>query len=100
MADPRQSSARRTDAVRACVFLACPIVTALPGYRAITGFLGLAEDLTRVVCPSASSVTLTDTGSYTIFYERRSTVDGQVFDTPESLEGTPPLPILGEGYRW
>lgn len=87
MVDPRQSTVRRTDLIAAAAGIGCLLVAALLGYRAVTGFLGLTDDLIRVVVPDTVDITLTSTGRYTIFYEHRSTVDGRVFNTPETLEG-------------
>ncbi|HUG16822.1 MAG TPA: hypothetical protein VMM78_17580 [Thermomicrobiales bacterium] len=87
MVEPAQRSLRRTDLIAAAIFIAAAVVAGLLGYRAITGFLGLTDDLTRVVVPGATEITFTETGDYTIFYEHRSTHDGRVFRTPQTLEG-------------
>lgn len=87
MATQRESAIRRTDLIAAVVAIICLLVASLLGYRAVTGFLGLADDLTRVVVPGTVDLTLESSGDYTIFYEHRSQVDGRAFNTPESLEG-------------
>jgi hypothetical protein len=56
----------------------------------VFGLLGLGDDLERVVVPGAERVELSETGTYTVFYEYESTVDGQQFSTGQSV---PPLAI-------
>ena len=44
----------------------------------LTAFIG---DLRQVVVPGTAELALTQTGEHTIYHERRSVVDGQVYDT-------------------
>lgn len=84
---PERVSTRRTDLMAVGVILAATLIAALLAYSAISGFLGLSDDLTRVIVPGTSEITLSESGDYTIFYEYRSTVDGRGFSTPDTLEG-------------
>lgn len=82
-----RTSRQRNYAIAAGIFAVGLLVAGLLGYRFVTGLLGLTDDLQQVVVPGTTELMLEETGSYTIFYEYRSTVDGRVFRTPESVSG-------------
>ena len=50
-------------------------------YFVIHRVSGLTDRLVQVVVPGQASLTLNETGSYTIFHEYRSVVDGKVYST-------------------
>jgi hypothetical protein len=43
---------------------------------------GIADGMMRVVVPGEAELRLNQAGTYTIFHEHRSTLDGRVYDTP------------------
>jgi hypothetical protein len=47
----------------------------------------IGENLTQVVVPGKSQLTLSKPGKYTIFYEHRSVVDNKVYSTSRDLSG-------------
>jgi len=50
---------------------------------AFRGIFGLTDDFQRVVLPGRGEVRLASPGTYTVFYEHRSVVDGRVYATGE-----------------
>lgn len=50
-------------------------------YFVIHRVSGLTDRLVQVVVPGQASLTLNETGSYTIFHEYQSVVDGKVYST-------------------
>jgi hypothetical protein len=52
----------------------------------VTRIGGTADRMMRLVVPGEAELRLTQTGTYTIFHEYRSTLDGRVYDTP-SVDG-------------
>jgi hypothetical protein len=53
----------------------------------VSGLAGFIGELRQVVVPGTAELALTETGEYTIFHERRSVVDGQVYDTGDTPAG-------------
>jgi hypothetical protein len=51
-----------------------------------TRLSGTADRMMRVVVPGEAELRLNQPGTYTIFHEYRSTLDGRVYDTP-SIDG-------------
>ncbi len=51
------------------------------------GISGIEEKLTRVVVPGEETITLTEAGTYTVFHEHQSVVDGKTYSNPPTLEG-------------
>jgi hypothetical protein len=49
----------------------------------VFGILGLGDDLNRIVAPGSEEVELTDSGSYTVFYEYESRVGSTYYSTDE-----------------
>lgn len=47
----------------------------------VLGVLGVADGLERVVIPTGGAVTLAEPGTYTVFYEHKSVVGGQHYNT-------------------
>jgi len=65
-------------------------VVLLAGVAACTyliwhGLTTLDEDLTLVTAPGTHTLTFDEPGTYFIFYEHESIVDGRAFSTPEKL---------------
>jgi len=48
----------------------------------LTGLSGMNDGLTQVVAPGVVDLDLTEDGTYTIFHEYRSVIDGQVYSSP------------------
>jgi hypothetical protein len=48
---------------------------------------GLIDNLTRVIIPGKTEITLSEPGTYTIFYEYESVVGNKVYSTAEALSG-------------
>lgn len=48
---------------------------------------GLIESLTRVIVPGKTEITLSEPGTYTIFYEYQSVLGNKVYFTGEALSG-------------
>lgn len=51
------------------------------------GLFGLGDDLERMIAPGSEQFELSDTGTYTIYYEYRSRIDGTDYDTDQSTPG-------------
>ena len=51
-----------------------------------TRLSGATDRMMRLVVPGEAELRLNQTGTYTIFHEYRSTLDGRVYDTP-SIDG-------------
>lgn len=48
---------------------------------------GLIDNLTRVIVPGKVEITISDAGTYTIFYEYQSVLDNKVYSSREDLSG-------------
>jgi len=48
---------------------------------------GLIDNLTRVIVPGKAEITLSDPGTYTIFYEYQSVLDNKLYSSREDLSG-------------
>lgn len=57
------------------------------GYSFYTTLTGMTDSLVQVVVPGSRALTLSQTGTYTVFYERQSVVGNKVYSTGESLSG-------------
>ncbi len=68
------------------IFFVGVVVAIILVVLSIRHFNNLTHSFTRVVAPGTATVQLTKTGTYTIFYEYQSQVDGQTYSTAE----TPP----------
>ena len=53
----------------------------------VTGIVHLTDSLTQVVVPGHVDLTLTQPGTYTIFLEKNSVVNGRIYSTSESVNG-------------
>jgi len=61
--------------------------TALAGVVAYTRLNGLAGELAQVVVPGETNLTLSQAGTYTVYLERESVVDGVVYTTSGDVQG-------------
>ncbi len=73
------------------IFVAGLAVTGVLVVISVTHFQRLSHSFIRVVAPGTSTVQLEKRGTYTVFYEYQSQVDGQTFSTGE----TPPNLTVG-----
>lgn len=48
---------------------------------------GLVENLTRVIVPGGADLTLSEPGTYTIFYEYQTVIDDEFYSTGETQSG-------------
>ena len=53
----------------------------------VTGILHLTDSLTQVIVPGQTELTLTQSGTYTIFLEENSVVNGRVYSATRSISG-------------
>jgi len=77
---------------RAGYFLAAILLLAgvgAAGWLGWSGFVALQDSLTRFVVPGATELTLANPGTYTIFHEAESVVDGRLY----SAQGIPGLRV-------
>ena len=51
----------------------------------LTGLTGLATDMTQMVLPGEHELELSEAGTYTVFHEYKSVVDGKVYSTAGDL---------------
>jgi hypothetical protein len=65
------------------------------GYLLYDGITSLTEELTRVVVPSESSIALDKAGTWTVFHESPSILDGRTFNAPFPDGAT--VTLVGEG---
>lgn len=68
------------------------VVLALSGcglfvYFLVGGIFHLADHLTQVVVPGQAELALAQTGTYTVFLEEQSVVNGQIYSTSQSING-------------
>src|SRR5216683_2290736 len=68
------------------------VVFALSGvglfvYFLVMGIAHLTDSLTQVVVPGHADLRLTQTGTYTIFLEENSVVNGRIYSVSESVDG-------------
>jgi hypothetical protein len=75
---------RKWYAIAAGVFLAG---MALFGLFLFMRLMGLTGELQQVVVPGEAELVLDEPGSYTIFHERESVVDGRYYSSPEEISG-------------
>lgn len=88
MVEQRPSPGRWLYLLSLFIFFVGVVVAIILVILSIRHFSNLTHSFTRVVAPGTTTVQLTKTGAYTIFYEYQSQVDGQTFstaDTPPSL---------------
>jgi hypothetical protein len=52
------------------------------GWALWSGLSGIGDLIVRFVVPGSGEVTLVETGTYTIFHEQESVIDGRVFSAP------------------
>lgn len=60
------------------------------------GLSGIPAKLTQMEAPGTSEMTFAEPGTYTIFYEHRSVVEGRVYDTGGNLSGLRCTVVSGE----
>ena len=53
----------------------------------VDGLMGITDGFTQVVVPGQAEVTLDEPGTYTIFHEYHSVVDGKVYSTAGDISG-------------
>ena len=53
----------------------------------ISGLIGMSKDLTQVLAPGKTVLTLKEAGDYTIFLERESVMDGRAYSTVGDVSG-------------
>jgi len=53
----------------------------------IKGLSEITDKLTQMEAPGTAEMTFSEAGKYTIFYERRSVINGKVYDTGDKLSG-------------
>lgn len=90
MSNPSTGSTRGVDSGPSRLWYLLAVVVLVAGLAGMGLFLlerlaSPGEDLVQVVVPGETELTL-DPGSYTIFHERRSTVDGRIFSA-DSIAG-------------
>jgi hypothetical protein len=56
-------------------------------YLLVHGIFHLTDSLTQVVVPGQAQLSLNAPGTYTIFLEEPSVVDGRIYSTTESVDG-------------
>ena len=56
-------------------------------YFLVHGIFHLTDSLTQVVVPGQAQLSLNPPGTYTIFLEEQSVVDGRIYSTTESVDG-------------
>ncbi len=82
----RQSPGRWLYLLSLIIFFVGVVIAIILGVLSVRHFTNLTHSFVRVIAPGTTTVQLTKTGTYTIFYEYKSQVDGQNFSTGE----TPP----------
>lgn len=82
----RSGPARWLYLVALGLFLLGVVVAGILAFISIRHFTNLTHSFTRVVAPGTSVLQLSKTGTYTIFYEYQSQIDGRTYSTGE----TPP----------
>lgn len=90
MSTPARSPGRTGYVVAIVIFLLAVAISAALVVVFALGLIRLGDGMHRVVAPGSEQVELADTGSYTIFYEYESRVDGVEYSTGSS---TPSLNI-------
>ena len=56
-------------------------------YFLVTGIVHLTDSLTQVVVPGHADLTLTPPGTYTIFLEENTVVNGRIYSASQSVNG-------------
>jgi hypothetical protein len=80
------------------------------GWALWSGLSGIQDMIVRFVVPGVGEVMLTETGTYTIFHEKESAIDGRIYSAPtiggltvtvtEETGGTSvPIPVKTPGMR-
>jgi hypothetical protein len=90
MSNPFANSIGSVDSGPSRLWYLLPLVVVIAGMACMGAFLsnrlsGLGDSLVQVVVPGDAELTL-DPGSYTIFHESRSMVDGRIFSV-DSIAG-------------
>lgn len=75
---------RKWYAIAALIFLAG---MGIFGVFLFTQIRGLTQGLQQVVVPGEAELVLEEPGSYTIFHEHQSVVDGRYYSSPDEISG-------------
>jgi hypothetical protein len=87
MAGWRVGPGRGWYGLAAAVLAVGVILAGLLGYRGVRGIRAFADHFVRVVVPGSADLALAEPGTYTVYHEYRSVVNGTVFDGPQDLPG-------------